>query len=80
MGMLSRLRDAHPETTITAFNGHYAPIGDDDMNIVSHIRVERGDQQTSIAAVESRRRKQPSGRAIEERFERLVAEFERRFD
>jgi hypothetical protein len=78
MGMLERLRTTHPDTVITAFDGHHARIGDADMHVVSHIEVARGAAITTFRAVEQGRRKQPSPKAIEERFDRLIAGFELR--
>jgi hypothetical protein len=78
MGMLTRLQDAHPGVAITAFDGHYARIGDDDMHVVSHLRVEAGGRSDTIRAVEAGRRKTPHAKAIEQRFGRLIAEFERK--
>ena len=77
MGMLQRLRDAHPGLTITARDGHYRNIGDDDMHIVDHLLVTKDDRTTSIDAVEAERRKKPHPKAIESRFERLLTQFEK---
>lgn len=78
MGMLNRLRDAHPDVVITAFDGHYARIGDDEMGVLSHLRVERGPRHVSIPSREPGRRKAQPPRAVEARLERLITEFERK--
>ena len=77
MGMLQRLRDAHPGVTITARDGHYCTISDEDMNIVDHLLVKKDDRTASIDAVEAERRKRPHPKAIESRFDRLIAQFEK---
>ena len=77
MGMLQRLRDAHPGVTITAKDGHYRPIGDEEIHIVDHLLVEKGHRTASIDAVEAERRKRPHPKAIESRFDRLIAQFEK---
>lgn len=76
MGMIQRLRDAYPGVKITAFDGHYSPIGDADVAILDHIIVKDGRRTASLDAVESGRRKKPKPAAIEARMARLIGEFE----
>lgn len=77
MGMLERLRAAHPDLDIVAFDGHYRRIGDADMGILSHINVAKGARTTTIRAEEPGRRKPLKPKGVEARLERLVGEFDR---
>ena len=75
MGMLQRLREAHPDVTITAYDGHYCSIGDHDSHLLNHIKVEKDGRTASFEAVESGRRKAPKPKAIEERLKGLITQF-----
>ena len=76
MGMLQRLRDAHPGVTIPAYDGHYCRIGDGQSDILDHIKVERSEKSARFDAVEPQRRKKPKPKAIEVRLDRLISQFE----
>jgi hypothetical protein len=76
MGMLQRLRDAHPGVTITAYDGHFSRVGDDQSDIIDSIRVEGHGGGTYFDAVVSGQRKKPKPKAIEARLDRLISHFE----
>jgi hypothetical protein len=75
MGMLDRLRAAHPDLDIIAFDGHYRRIGDADTGILSHISVAKGARTTTIRAEEPGRRKPLKPKGVEARLTRLLGEF-----
>lgn len=75
MGMLQRLREAHPDVTITAYDGHYCKIGDHDSHLLDHIKVEKVGKAVSFNAVERGRRKAPKPKAIEQRLKGLITQF-----
>lgn len=76
MGMLQRLRDAHPDVKITAYDGHFCVIGDNESDMIDHIKIEEGNRVSYADAVENGRRKKPKSKAIEARLDRLISHFE----
>lgn len=77
MGMLDRLRDAHPDVIITAYDGHYCRISDDQMEILDHIKVRKDGKEDSCRAVEAMRRNKPKPKTIEKRLKTFIENFER---
>lgn len=75
MGMLQRLRDAHPGVTITAYDGHYCKIGDDQSDIIDHIKIEDEKRTAYADSVENGRRTKPTPKAIEARLNHLISIF-----
>lgn len=76
MGMLQRLRDAHPGVTITGFDGHFCRIGDNDSHLLDHLTISQGLRTANINAIESGRRNPPKAKAIEKRLDQLIANFQ----
>lgn len=56
MGILNKLREQHPGVQITAYDGHYARIGDEQSEIINHLKLEAQGRST-IATVVNQRRK-----------------------
>ena len=75
MGMIQRLRDAYPDVTIIAFDGHYARLGDEQSDILDHITVHQGERSARCSAVEDGRRTQPQPKAVERRLHTLIDRF-----
>lgn len=56
MGILNKLREEHPGVIITAYDGHYSRIGDEQSNIISHLEVEFSGQTETVTLTNFRRK------------------------
>lgn len=72
MNVLTRLRQAHPDLEIKAYDGHHARIGEDESHLLSYVTVIIDGVEHSFRAEPDGRRKPLKPAAILSRLSDLI--------
>lgn len=74
MGILGKLREKHPGVQITAYDGHYSRIGDEQSDIIDHLKLEAQGRST-VAAIVNHRKKSLKAPEIMKQLDQKIEAF-----